>query len=114
MTKHFTQGGGRYRLYQGLFNDTGPDLLKDAKNRAAIINIDCDIYESAKCALTMCAGLLQVGSVILFDDYNAFCADNRKGERRAFREFQEDSEYRFEKWFPYHYSGQAFLCVDRA
>ena len=102
----------RYQLYQGLFKDTGPDLLKDAKNKAAIINIDCDIYESAKSALLVCSPLIQVGSVILLDDYNNFCADSRKGERRAFREFQETSDYKFEKWFPYHYSGQAYLCVD--
>lgn len=104
----------RYRLYQGLFSNTASALLRDVKNKAAIINIDSDIYESAKSALQICSSLLQVGSVVLFDDYNAFCADNRKGERRAFREFQEVSEYRFEKWFSYHYSGQAFLCVDRS
>lgn len=100
-----------YNLYQGLFKDTTADLLQDAKHKAAIINIDCDIYESAKDALQACSSLLQVGTVILLDDYNAFCADNRKGERRAFREFQEISEFKFDKWFAYHYSGQAFLCV---
>lgn len=102
-----------YMLYQGLFKDTGADLLREATNKAAIINIDCDIYESAKDALQICSSLLQVGTVILLDDFNAFSADNRKGERRAFREFQEISKFKFEKWFPYHYSGQAYLCVDQ-
>jgi hypothetical protein len=38
--------------------------------------------------------------------------NSREGERRAFAEFAEKSQLKFEKWFAYQYSGQAFLCVD--
>jgi hypothetical protein len=50
----------------------------------------------------------------MFDDYNTYCADNKKGERRAFREFCETVPFKFEPWFAYQYSGQAFLCVEES
>jgi len=81
------------------------------KTKAAIINIDCDIYESTCDVLNISAPWIQVGSVLLFDDYNCYCADNHKGERKAFLEFQENTKFKFEKWFTYQYAGQAFLCV---
>ena len=32
---------------------------------------------------------LQIGTVLLFDDYNTFHADNSKGKRRALAEFSK-------------------------
>ena len=78
----------------------------------AIVNIDGDLYESAKDALDIVKDHIQVGTVLLFDDYNAYCADNRAGERRAFREFCGKTSFKFEPWFTYQYSGQSFLCVE--
>ena len=53
----------------------------------------------------------QIGTVLLFDDWNTFNADEKKGQRRAFSEFQKSSNKKFEKWFTYKYVGQAFLCI---
>lgn len=105
-----SQGGNALHLYQGLFKDSEAKLRTNVQ-KAAIINIDCDLYESAKDALNISAPLIQIGTVLMFDEYNAFCADNRKGERRAFKEFQDKSSFKFEPWFPYHFVGQTFLCV---
>lgn len=101
----------QYSLYQGLFSASKKALTRDLR-KIAILNVDSDLYESALDALTISEPYLQVGSVVMFDDYNAFNADNRKGERRAFREFCLTSRYKFEPWFSYMYSGQAFLCVE--
>ena len=95
----------------GFFKDAALELSSNMKTKAAIINIDCDLYESTCDALNISAPWIQVGSVLLFDDYNCFCADNHKGERKAFREFQMNTKLQFEKWFTYQYSGQAYLCV---
>jgi O-methyltransferase len=100
-----------YVLYKGLFSKTKDMLTKDLK-KIAILNIDSDLYESARDALAISEPYLSVGSVLLMDDYNAFNADDLKGERRAFREFSSTSRFKFEKWFSYMYSGQAFLCVQ--
>jgi len=102
----------KFYLYKGLFKDTESDLERNISNKVAIVNIDGDLYESAKDSFAIIEKYLQVGTVILCDDYNTFNADNRKGERRAFAEFTEKSQLKFEKWFAYQYSGQAFLCVD--
>lgn len=75
----------------------------------AIVNIDSDLYESARDSFTIIEKYLQVGTVVLCDDCNA---DNLKGERRAFAEFAEKSQFKFAKWFVYQFSDQAFMCVN--
>ncbi|MCK5579864.1 MAG: methyltransferase [Candidatus Omnitrophica bacterium] len=101
------------QLYQGLFKDTQDKLYTNVGDKkAAIINIDCDLYESAKDVLEICGKFIQTGTVLLMDDYNTFSADNNKGERRAFREFSGNSNLVFEPWFSYAYTGQSFLCVE--
>ena len=95
----------------GFFKDAALELSSNMKTKAAIINIDCDICESACDALDVSTLWIQVGTVLLFDDYNCFCADNRKGKRKAFLRFQKNAKLKFEKWFSYHFSGQAYLCV---
>jgi hypothetical protein len=99
------------KLYKGLFKENAT-LLQSNVKKICILNIDCDIYASAKDALEIAEPLLQTGSVLLFDDYNAFCADNRKGERRALHEFKNYTKRTVEPWFSYMYSGQAFLCTN--
>ena len=101
-------------LYKGLFEDTVAQLSENLKGRKiSILNIDSDLYSSAKTALEVSMPYLGLGSIILFDDYNTYAASNTEGERKAFKEFQIESEFIWESWQAYHFSGQAFLCVDR-
>lgn len=101
------------RFYRGLFYDTADKLRENMTGRkAAIINIDCDLYCSAKESLEISEEFIQVGTVLLFDDYDCFNANNNKGERKAFAEFSSQSRFQFEPWHPYKYAGQSFLCVD--
>jgi len=101
-------------LYKGLFKQTACELQKNLIGRKiCILNIDSDLYESAKDALEIAAPYLDIGSVLMFDDYNAFSANNEKGERRAFKEFQCKNKLLWESWQAYHFSGQSFLCVGK-
>ena len=77
----------------------------------AILNIDSDLYESALAALRLSEPCLQIGSVILFDEFHGFNSDDLKGERRALSEFLESSSIRVDRWFDYHYGGRAFLVT---
>ena len=77
----------------------------------AILNIDSDLYESALSALRLSEPCLQIGSVILFDDFHAFNSDDLKGERRALSEFLKSSSIKVDRWFDYQYSGRAFLIT---
>jgi hypothetical protein len=77
---------------------------------AAIVNLDCDLYASARDALTAITPLIQQGTVLVCDDYYAFSARREAGERRAVAEWSERSGIAVEPWFPYQFVGQAFLC----
>jgi O-methyltransferase len=70
-----------------------------APAKAAVIYVDCDLYESTVPVLAFAKSFLQPGTVIVFDDWNCFVADPERGERRAFREFCErNPELRFEQF----------------
>lgn len=56
---------------------------------AALIHIDCDLYESAQIALKFIEPLLADGSVIIFDDWYCFRGNPELGEQRAFSEWKD-------------------------
>lgn len=55
--------------------------------KAAVVYIDCDLYESTVPVLEFIRDFLQPGTVIVFDDWNCFLGDPERGERRAWAEF---------------------------
>lgn len=61
--------------------------------RAAIVWIDCDIYESTKRALDFVTDYVTTGSIIAFDDWFLFGADPNAGEMRAAREWLERNRH---------------------
>ena len=100
-----------FYLYKGKFKEEKKifENLKDRK--IAIANIDCDIYNSTVDSFNIIENFLQIGSIILLDDYNAFNADNLKGQRKALNEFKNETKWIIEPFFSYMYSGQSFLVV---
>lgn len=79
--------------------------------KAAVIYVDCDLYESTVSVLQWIPSFLQLGTIVIFDDWNCFQADPERGERRAWREFlRVNPELRFEP-FVSTAEGQAFICV---
>lgn len=64
---------------------------KFAIRRAAIVNIDCDLYESAKLVLDFITPLLVTGSILIFDDWYNYRGDMNLGEQRACREWIENN-----------------------
>ena len=109
----FSKSNIKTFLYKGEFAKTKNELDLKLKNRkVSIVNFDCDIEKSTSEALKIIETYIQIGTVFLFDDYNGFNADNRFGQRKAFKTFLKGSNYTFEKFFSYHYSGEAFLCTE--
>ena len=99
-------------LYKSKFKESEKEILKNFKDRKiSIANIDCDIYSSTVDSFKIIENFLQIGSVILLDDYNAFNADNLKGQRKALQEYKEKTKWIIEPFFSYMYSGQSFLVV---
>jgi len=105
-----TKIGIRYRSFKGLFSDISDQIMVKLQP-AAIINIDCDLYQSTKDALEKIKGKIQQGTIMLFDDYNCFEMRNDLGQRKALTEFLETNpQFEFEPWQAYLYSGQSFFC----
>jgi O-methyltransferase len=74
----------------GWFQDTCRQevFARHGLTKAAVVWIDCDLYESAKAVLAGITPLLQNGTVLIFDDWHAFRSSPNHGEQRAFREWQ--------------------------
>lgn len=95
------------QLIAGLFTEASRHL---GPHPAAIVHVDCDLYASAADALRVIEPHIVQGTILLFDDYNLFRADNRHGERRALAEFRRNYALEIEPWFAYGPAAQAFIC----
>lgn len=103
----------RLKTVRGFYDQSlTPELAQQlAPKKAAVIYIDCDLYTSTVSVLNWIPPFLQMGTILVFDDWNCFSADPERGERRAWREFLEaNPSLRFEP-FVTTAEGQAFICV---
>lgn len=108
----------RPTLVKGYFSETIPRTLGTAHKpggvlnitAAALVHIDCDLYESCKDVLYGIKHLLQQGTLIYFDDWNNYKGDRSKGERRAVREFlEENKDIEFEEHLSYTAFCKSFI-----
>ena len=77
----------RPELEVGWFNETIAKTVGHKYKKAALVHIDSDLYESAKCVLEGVAPILENGALILFDDWFMYKGNPNEGEARAFKEF---------------------------
>ena len=101
-------------LIKGFYSDSLQDenLLSNFQfNKAKIVLIDCDLYESTKDVLTFIDKYLQNGTIVIMDDWNCFDANDNKGQRLALREFLDRSKkITFSHIGNYGWHG-AYFCV---
>ena len=65
-----------------------PELKKRlGLQRAAIVNIDCDLYESTITVLDYVTDLLVQGTILVFDDWFCYQGRTDRGEQQACREW---------------------------
>lgn len=74
-------------IVDGAFVDTVPRVVPRDVSAASVVHLDCDLYESTRDALAGVAGVLQDGTMLLFDDWFLYHGNPERGEARAFREF---------------------------
>ncbi len=79
----------RVHTIAGWYKDTLNEQTRASlpAKSAAIVYIDCDLYESALSVLDFIVPYLEDGSLILFDEWFAYRGDPAKGEQKAFREW---------------------------
>ncbi|MDR1381733.1 MAG: TylF/MycF family methyltransferase [Tannerella sp.] len=98
------------QLIKGYFNESlkdGPE--KYGITKARIILIDCDTYAGAKEALNFCKSVIQVGTIIIFDDYLSYKGKYDAGESLAFREFLQDSSFSAREFGRYGLGGTVYI-----
>lgn len=104
--------GKNIKYFKGEFAKIALSKVKEIKDLqpAVIVNIDSDLYASAKDVLGIIEPKLQQGTILLMDDWNCFCASNSHGERRALAEFlKENVRYEVEDYCRYSHAGRAFI-----
>jgi len=79
-------------LVEGWFSDTLP-TLQNAITQVAFVRVDCDLYNSTRDVFNFLPGRLADGAIIYFDDWTH---EARTGEPKAFFEFAEREEPRYE------------------
>ena len=78
--------------------------------RAAIVWVDCDLYESTVPVLDFITDYLQEGTVVIFDDWFCYRADPNRGEQRAWREWlAAHRDYTAVEWRKIGWHGQAVI-----
>jgi O-methyltransferase len=83
-------------------------------NRASVVLLDSDLYESAAQALEFLRDMLTDPAILIMDDWNAFDRDDGRGERLALAEFlRAHAEWTAEPWFHYGTYGQVFILRQR-
>ena len=101
-----------FELIPGYYENSLTDSLHEQfhNKSAAIVYIDCDLYESTIPVLNFMRRYLVNGTIICFDDYYNYKAAADQGEQRAMREFlQEHQEIQFIPYFDYSPLGKSFI-----
>lgn len=98
------------RLHVGWFEDSLPPFLAARGGPVRFVNVDSDIYASARTVLTALAGRIVPGSVLVFDEYigNRSWRDD---EYRAFQEFAEEQRVAYEYFAVSPYTKQVAVRV---
>ena len=99
-----------FELIPGFFKNTlsnGPSSLGIKKAR--IIFVDSDTYSSSSEALIFCQSLLQVGPLIVLDDYFSYQGSIASGVKNAFDEFLDITSAHVRRVFTYGMGGAVFI-----
>jgi O-methyltransferase len=112
LTRHDVDAS-RVEMVPGYYERSLPafDLARLGGRRAAIVHVDVDLYGSCRQVLDFVTPLLQPLSVLLFDDWNVFGLDDRRGERGAVRDWLATSPgFVLEEYAAYGWHGRMFIA----
>ena len=110
-----TRGGADMRkvvITKGFYKDTLNPQTRQAiaTRKAAVVLIDCYMYESARRVLDFITDYLQDGSILIVDDWFDFKGRPDRGEQRAVREWlQANPGIRLTEYHKYYWHGISFI-----
>ena len=95
------------------------NLLHQAKlkelgiKKAALVYLDCALYESSVPVLRFVLPLLQTGTVLSFNNWYTFNGDPERGEQLALKQFlQQNPEIRLNDYLNFGWDGKSFIVKD--
>ncbi len=102
------------KIVKGFYNESLTAALQrevvDTGRKAMLINIDCDLYESAIPVFDFIEPLLQEGTVIYLDDlFAGYKGSPHKGVARAFLEYQKKSRWKFLRHLDVGWWGRSYI-----
>jgi len=100
----------RICFHKGWFSETCTKdyFLSNSLKPASIIWLDCDLYSSAKDALSLIKLIIQDGTMIIIDDWYCFKGHPERGVQKAWNEFIQLEEVKNEfKFSEYQNDGWA-------
>jgi len=105
------------KTIKGYYSDTLNNNLKSiyakTENKLSLVNIDCDLYESAIPVFKFIESLLQEGTVIYIDDFfTGYKGNPNKGVARAFIEFQNYSKWNFIRYLDVGAAGRSYIVYS--
>jgi hypothetical protein len=108
------------KTIKGFYSDSLTPVLQrqyiDAPCKIALVNIDCDLYESAVPVFAFVEPLLQEGAVIYVDDmFAGHKGHPHKGVARAFLEWQKRSRWKVVRHLDIGWWGRSYIVyLDKA
>ncbi len=87
--------------------------LKATDTKAALITVDCDLYESAVPVFRFIDDFIQEGTIIYMDDlFAGFKGSPLKGIARAFLEYQQKTKWKFMRHLDIGWWGRSYLAYE--
>ena len=109
----YGQSTERVELIRGFYEESLTKSLATkftSENvKASLITVDCNLYESYKSVFAWADQFMQPGTVLYLDDLNTFRAQPSLGPKLAFREYKEQTKWKFEPFLPVGWCGYSFI-----
>lgn len=102
----------KVHIVQGWYHEVlnNATQLKIPLKHAAVVWIDCDLYESTMPVLDFISDYLQDGSILVFHDWFCFKASPNRGEQRALTEWLARSEeLSVSEFHTFGWNGKSFI-----
>jgi len=99
-------------IIPGWFDKSLNQGVKDkfSLQKAAVIFIDCDLYESTVPVLEFITDIVQDGTIIVFDDWFCFKGHPGKGEQLAFKEWlAKNQNITATEWHKVNWKSNSFI-----
>lgn len=104
----------RVRTVRGYYSDSLTQTLRQKlltqNTKIALVNIDCDLYESAVPVFEFIDPLLQEGAVIYIDDlFAGYKGNPNKGVAKAFLEYSRQARWKFIRHLDVGWWGRSYI-----